>query len=182
MGNSSENWVCVVGKANGGTCRGIADCDTRDTGGGGACEILSNAVKELTGQLQLLDESRGKLVQDVTGISERIPHLDDFSRYRKRIRALENEVDRICGQLQLVEHLEQSVHDLSVGLDNVSNQQRVSHRNSAVCIAEDAPILCSWQFFLDFLQFRLLSTKKENMQHPNERRRLPAVGGIDEGD
>lgn len=62
-------------------------------------------------------------------------HLDDFSRYSKHIRALESEVDRICGHLELVEHLEQGVHDLSVSLDNLSNQNRASHRTSA----EDSP-------------------------------------------
>lgn len=45
--------------------------------------------------------SHGKLVQNVNGISDRIPHLDDLSRYRKRTRALESEVDRICGQQPL---------------------------------------------------------------------------------
>lgn len=36
MGNSSGNWVCDVGTDNGGTIRGMADCNTRDAGGGGA--------------------------------------------------------------------------------------------------------------------------------------------------
>lgn len=61
-----------------------------------------------------------------------MPHLEDLSCYRTRIRHFEAEVDRICDHLQLLERLEDTVHDFSAILDKMSTPLQVVPPTTAV--------------------------------------------------